>query len=180
MIDIKIIEKFVQGDRVGFDSVYKAYSSGMFSICLRYLRCDDDAKEVLQETFIKIYEARESFDTSRSIGAWIKTITIRTALNYIKKNYKTVLVEDESKFDSFPKMIENESNSDTSMKEKLQKVLNEIPDGYRLVFQLFAIENLTHKEIAEYLGIKEGTSKSQYSKAKSMIKRILENQKAAS
>ncbi len=178
MIGIKIIEKFVQGDRVGFDLVYKAYSSGMYSICLRYLRCDDDAKEVLQETFIKIYEARESFDTSRSIGAWIKTITIRTALNYIKKNYKMVLIEDETQFDAFSNpVVEEESNS---MKDILKKALENLPDGYRVVFQLFAIENLTHKEIADYLGIKEGTSKSQYSKAKSMIKRMIENQKVTS
>ena len=178
MLDNDALSKFIKGDRVGFNAVYEAYSSGMFAICLRYLRCDDDAKEVLQESFIKVYEYRQKFDASKSIGAWIKTITIRTALNYIKKNYKMILIEDETQFDTFSNpVVEEDSNS---MKDILKKALEKLPDGYRVVFQLFAIENLTHKEIADYLGIKEGTSKSQYSKAKSMIKRMIENQKVTS
>ena len=178
MLDNNTLREFIKGDRVGFNAVYEAYSSGMFAICLRYLRCDDDAKEVLQETFIKVYESRRKFDISKSIGAWIKTITIRTALNYIKKNYKTILIEDETQFDliSIP-VVEVDSSS---IKDLLKKSLEKLPEGYRVVFQLFAIENLTHKEIADYLGIKEGTSKSQYSKAKAMIKKMLETKKVAS
>lgn len=175
----KIIQLFIDGNRVGFDSIYEAYSSGMYAICLRYLRCDDDAKDVLQETFIKVYNSRESYDVTKPIGAWIKTITIRTALNYIKKNYKHELVEDERKFDVIqPDPIEEEKSMD--LKSRLAKILAKMPEGYRTVFQLYAVENLTHKEISSYLGISEGTSKSQYSKAKKMIQKLLEPNKIAS
>lgn len=178
MIDQKIICDFVKGKKKAFDSIYNAYASGMYAICLRYLRCEDDAKDVLQESFIKIYNARESFDTTKPIGAWIKTITIRTALNHIKHNYKMVLVEDENVFNQIENPVEHSSSSD--LKTKLKQILNQLPEGYRTVFNLYAVENLTHKEIAEYLGIKEGTSKSQYSKAKRMIKELLEPTRKAS
>ena len=175
----KIIQLFIEGNRVGFDKIYEAYSSGMYSICLRYLRCDDDAQDVLQESFIKIYNSRESFDITKPIGAWIKTITIRTAINYIRKNYKHELVDDERRFEVLqPEHSEVEDTDD--LKNKLTRVLQKLPEGYRIVFQMYAIENLTHKEIASYLGVTEGTSKSQYSKAKKMIQNLLDQKKMAS
>ena len=175
----KIIELFIEGNRVGFDKLYEAYSSGMYAICLRYLRCDDDAQDVLQESFIKVYSARESYDVTKSIGAWIKIITIRTALNYIKKNYKHELVDDERRFDLLqPEEVEVDETD--CLKNKLSRVLEQLPEGYRNVFQMYVIENLTHKEIASYLGITEGTSKSQYSKAKKMIQSLLEPKRMTS
>ena len=175
----KIIQLFIEGNRVGFDKIYEAYSSGMYAICRRYLRCDDDANDVLQESFIKVYNSRDSFDATKSIGAWIKTITIRTAINYIRKNYKHELVSDERRFDIYQQeqSVVDDSND---LKEKLTGVLEKLPEGYRRIFQLYAIENLTHKEIAAYLGVSEGTSKSQYSKAKKMIQKLLETKKIAS
>ena len=175
----KIIQLFIEGNRVGFDKIYEAYSSGMYTICLRYLRCDDDANDVLQESFIKVYNSRESFDATKPIGAWIKTITIRTAINYIRKNYKHELVDDERRFDVI-QPEQSEVDDTGSLKDRLSRILEKLPEGYRRVFQMYAIENLTHKEIASYLGITEGTSKSQYSKAKKMIQKLLETNKMAS
>ena len=175
----KIIQQFIEGNRVGFDKIYEAYSSGMYAICIRYLRCEDDANDVLQEAFIKVYNSRESFDATKPIGAWIKTITIRTAINYIRKNYKHELVDDERRFDIYQQEKNEEDNTD-DLKGKLTRVLEQLPEGYRRVFQLYAIENLTHKEISSYLGVSEGTSKSQYSKAKKMIQKLLELNKMAS
>ena len=175
----KIIQLFIEGNRVGFDKIYEAYSSGMYSICLRYLRCDDDAQDVLQESFIKVYSARETYDVTKPIGAWIKTITIRTAINYIRKNYKDELVDDERRFDVIQPEQPDVEEAD-SLKGRLTSVLEKLPEGYRRVFQMHAIENLTHKEIASYLGVTEGTSKSQYSKAKKMIQKLLETNKMAS
>ena len=177
MLEERHIKAFVKGDRVGFDKIYEAYSSGMFAICLRYVPCDDDAKEVLQESFIKIYNARETFDTSRSIGAWIKTIVIRTALNWLKKQSKTELIGDESKFDVETTEIDTHSSD---LKQKLKIALAQLPEGYRTIFNLYVIDNLTHKEIAEYLNISEGTSKSQYFKAKKMLQKLIQPIKIAS
>lgn len=148
----------------------------MYGICLRYTRCEDDARDVLQEAFIKVFSNQKQYDTQSSIGAWIKAITINTALTYIKKTYKYQLHEDDDVFDSM--VWEDDDTSRTEdMKARLLAVLNKLPDGYRMVFNLFTIDNLTHKEIAGHLGISESTSKTQYFKAKKFIQKILESEK---
>lgn len=176
MINTEVLTGFVRGEKGAFDKIYAAYAPGMFGICLRYTRCEDDAKDVLQESFIKLYQSREKFNVDLSIGAWLKTITIRTALNYIRENYRLHLIDDEMKFDQRVDM-DFEEYDNQALKEKLLLVLQQLPDGYRTVFNLYTIDNLTHKEIAEHLGISEGTSKSQYFKAKKMIQSILETEK---
>ncbi len=179
MIARDVIEAFIEGKKDGFDRIYEAYSPGMFIISLRYTRCKDDAEDVLQETFIKIFNNRDKYDIERPIGAWIKTITIRTALNYIKEHYKFDLKDDESYFDKAIQ-LDSQENPQQDLKNKLIAVLNRLPDGYRTIFNLYTIDNLTHKEIASYLGVSEGTSKSQYSKAKKMIKQLLQTERVAS
>lgn len=178
MIAKEILDAFVAGDKNGFDAIYKSYAPGMFMICLRYSRCKDDAQDMLQEAFIRVFHHREAYDAERPIGPWIKTIVIRCALNYIRENYRVQLSDDESHFEQ---TLEEEAEaSREGLKEKLLDALNQLPDGYRTVFNLFAIDNLTHKEIAGYLGITEGTSKSQYAKARKMLQQLLQPEKAAS
>jgi len=178
VITKEVIQAYVSGEKKGFDTIYESYAPGMFAICMRYTRCKDDAQDVLQEAFIKVYNKRDSFDIERPIGAWIKTIVIRTALNYIKENYKFELKENEFYFDQT--MVEETDSNHQDLKSKLLEVLNKLPDGYRTVFNLYTIDNLTHKEIANYLGVSEGTSKSQYAKAKKMIKGLLQPETIAS
>lgn len=176
MIAKEVLIEFVKGGKEAFDKIYADYAPGMFGICLRYTRCKDDAKDVLQESFIKIYNSRERFDVNLPIGAWIKTITIRTALSFIKENYKMTLIDDELKFDRM--VFEEELEVDTTdLKKRLLLLLQKLPDGYRTVFNLYTLDNLTHKEIAEHLNISEGTSKSQYFKAKKMIQVMLESER---
>jgi RNA polymerase sigma-70 factor (ECF subfamily) len=172
MITSDIVIGFSKGEKAAFDKIYAAFSASMFGVCLRYARCRDDAQDMLQESFIKLYNARESVNPEMPIAPWIKTITIRTALNYIQKNYSIVLVDNELKFDQAIFEVENELDKQALM-DKLLKILQQLPDGYRTVFNLYTIDNLTHKEIAEYLSISEGTSKSQYFKAKKMIHELL-------
>lgn len=172
MITKEIVIGFSKGEKAAFDKIYAAFSASMFGVCLRYARCRDDAQDMLQESFIKLYNSRESINIDMPIAPWLKTITIRTALNYIKKNYSNILVENELKFDKAIMDVEDEVDKQELM-EKLIKILQQLPDGYRTVFNLYTIDNLTHKEIAEYLSISEGTSKSQYFKAKKMIQELL-------
>jgi RNA polymerase sigma factor (sigma-70 family) len=172
MITIDIVIGFSKGEKAAFDKIYAAFSASMFGVCLRYARCRDDAQDMLQESFIKIYNARESVNPELPIAPWIKTITIRTALNYIQKNYSIILIDNELKFDQAIFEVENELDKQALI-DKLLKILQQLPDGYRTVFNLYTIDNLTHKEIAEYLSISEGTSKSQYFKAKKMIHELL-------
>jgi RNA polymerase sigma factor (sigma-70 family) len=172
MITIGIVIGFSKGEKAAFDKIYAAFSASMFGVCLRYARCRDDAQDMLQESFIKLYNARESVNPELPIAPWIKTITIRTALNYIKKNYSIILIDNELKFDQAIFEVEYGLDKQALM-DKLLKILQQLPDGYRTVFNLYTIDNLTHKEIAEYLSISEGTSKSQYFKAKKMIHKLL-------
>lgn len=177
MVDSKVIKDFVSGKRSGFNQLYGALSPSTYAVILRYVRCEDDAKEVLQETFIKVYNHRETYDESKPVGPWVRTIAIRTALNFIRERAKFKLTEDEYYFD---RVTEEEcAPEENNLKERLMSVLEKLPAGYRMVFSLYAIDNLTHKEIAEYLGISIGTSKSQYSKAKRMIQSMLQMDKVA-
>lgn len=176
MITKDIEEQFVKGNRKAFDAVYAAYSAAMFGVCLRYTRCKDDAQDVLQEVFIRVYKNCGQYSLDKPLAAWIKTITINCALTYIKQNYKFVLHEEETYFDEQHEMT-IDSDDQELMRKKLMLILNRLPDGYRTVFNLFVIENLTHKEIAEHLDISENTSKTQFFKAKKMIQQLLEAEK---
>ena len=170
------IEEFIKGNKKAFDGVYQKYSPSMFGICLRYANCRDDAQEILQETFIKIYENREKVNPALPLGPWIKTITIRTAINFLKAQKKLVLTENEDFFEARQELFAPE-NTETDQKAALVKLLTEMPPGYRTVFNLFVLDNLTHKEIAEYLEITEGASKSQLAKAKNWIRITLEKKR---
>lgn len=170
------IEEFIKGNKKAFDRVYEKYAPSMFGICMRYANCRDDAQEILQETFIKVYENREKANPQLTLGPWIKTITIRTAINYLKAQKKMLLQEHEDFFERPQETLipEQETGNDQN---SLLRLLNEMPTGYRTVFNLFVLDNLTHKEIAEYLEITEGSSKSQLAKAKNWMRNNLEKKR---
>ncbi|MDF3029160.1 MAG: polymerase, sigma-24 subunit, subfamily [Fluviicola sp.] len=170
------IEEFIKGNKKAFDWVYEKYAPSMFGICMRYANCRDDAQEILQETFIKVYENRGKMNPQLPLGPWIKTITIRTAINFLKSQKRMVLKENDDFFEA-PQESFVQENEMKDEKSSLLKLLTEMPAGYRMVFNLFVLDNLTHKEIAEYLDITEGASKSQLSKAKSWIKINLEKKR---
>ncbi len=175
MVTEEIKRKFINSDHEAFNTVYANFSSAMFGVCLRYTRCKDDAQEILQEGFIKVFKHCNQYSIDKPLGAWIKVIMINTALTYIKKTYRFQLYDEDHYFDSQIDMdIETEELD--SLKKQLLIILNKLPDGYRTVFNLFAIENLTHKEIANHLGISENTSKTQYFKARKMIQSLLKSE----
>lgn len=118
MITKDIEEQFVKGNRKAFDAVYAAYSAAMFGVCLRYTRCQDDAQDVLQEAFIRVYRNCGQYSLDKPLAAWIKTITINCALTYIKQNYKFVLQEEETYFDEQHEMV-----LDTEEQELIRKKL---------------------------------------------------------
>lgn len=176
MINEEQTVQFQKGDRKAFDAVYAAFSAAMYGVCLRYTRCADDAQDVLQEAFIKIYKSCGQYSLDKPLAAWIKTIMINTSLTYIKRTYKFELHEEDHFFDDIQEVVFEEDET-ANLKQRLLKILNELPDGYRTVFNLYVVDNLTHKEIAEYLNISENTSKTQYFKAKKMIQVLLEKEK---
>lgn len=161
------IKKFIKGNKRIFEKVYNAYAPNMYSHCLRMARNEDDAKDMLQESFIRVYNNRKQFDPNQSLGGWIRKIVINTSLNFIKKNYSIQFERDEVvEMKAEP---EEEENGKIT-KEKLRKALESLPEGYKMIFSLYVIEGLTHPEIAEYLEISVNTSKSQLHKARKMLK----------
>ncbi len=139
---------------------------------MRYTKNEDEAADILQDAFIKIYEKRELFDPQYSIGAWIKRIVMNEAINHYRVNKRFEFIEDESYFEEEEEAIE--VVEETNLGEKLKGVIDSLPPGYQVVFKMYVIENLTHKEIAQYLNVSENTSKTQLSKARKMLKSKLE------
>lgn len=158
-----------------FTDLYQEHSSYLYGLCLRYTKNPLDAEDVLQEGFMKVYNALDKFKGDSNIKTWMQRIMINTAINHyrqkIKIDYKIIDKEDSEIFTN-----DNESALDKMSEDELLEVINQLPDGYRIVFNLYTIEGYKHKEIAEMLGITEGTSKSQLAKAKKTIKQLIETQ----
>lgn len=168
-------QKFIQGNKKAFDEIYTLYSGAMYSVCLRYTKNADEAADILQDAFIKIYEKRQLYNPEYAIGAWIKRIVINEAINHFRVNKRFQLVEDDQFFDGPDEQIEISDNG--RLREALTQVLRELPDGYRTVFNMYVFDNLKHQEIADYLGVSINTSKTQLVKARRMIIKKLEELK---
>lgn len=170
----KLKKKFIQGNKKAFDIIYRDYSAAMYSICLRYTKNTDEAADILQDAFIKVYQKRELFNPEYELGGWIKRIVINEAINHYRSRKKIEFVEEDSYFDS----IESEDiyieETGPDLKKVLTGILEELPDGYRTVFYMYVFDNLKHQEIADYLGVSVNTSKTQLSKARRMIRAKLE------
>ena len=174
MTDEELIEGCLEGNRVAQKTLYDRYSSKMMGVCMRYANNYDDACDVLQEGFIKIFEKLGSYKKHGSFEGWIRRIFVNTALDHIRKtkNLKQML-----EVDSVEYMLPQADGIVSSLAaEDLMKILGEIPVGYRTVFNMYAIEGYSHKEIAKELGISVNTSKSQYSRAKGFLREIVEKQ----
>lgn len=170
-----IIEKCKQGNRQAQFELYQLYSKAMYNICLRMVKNELDAEDILQNSFVDVFTKLHTFQFQASIGAWIKRIVVNNCINFLKRN--RIFFEEleerhaNTETDGFAQ-TENEENKMTV--ERINKALFELPDGYRVVFSLYMLEGYDHKEIAEILGITEATSKSQFSRAKSKLRGLLE------
>lgn len=168
-----LVEACQQGSRQAQFELYKLYSKAMFNVCLRMVKDELDAEDVLQNAFVDVFTKIETFKFESSIGAWVKRIVVNNCINFLKKK--------RMQFESFEErhalLAEDEpdgSHAGLSV-ESIKKALFQLPDGYRVVFSLYLLEGYDHQEIADILGITEATSKSQYSRAKRKIKELLQS-----
>ncbi len=148
------------------------FSSKMFGVCLRYCRNYDDAKDILQDGFIKVFEKIGQFGQRGSFEGWIRRIIINTALERFRRNSHTLTME------KLPDMIDNEEFDEGEVEFSMDELLGyiqKLPERYRMVFNLYVIEEMTHKEVAEIMGITEGTSKSDLSSARAILQNIISN-----
>ncbi|MEN9443994.1 MAG: hypothetical protein RIS47_884 [Bacteroidota bacterium] len=154
-------------------SLYEAYSPVMFGLCLRYASDYTEAEDVLQEAFVKILTKIDKYSGLGSFEGWMKRVVINTAITHFHQSGKHKHHFDITEVqDSSLAPFEFEDLEFTA--EEMMGVVTSLPDGYRMVFNLYAIEGYKHKEIAEMLGIDVSTSKSQYSRARKIIQQRLE------
>ncbi len=141
----------------------------MLSVGLRYLKLQEDAEEVLSNTFIKVFNKLDQFKGDGPLGAWVRRIMVNESLNFLKYKRNLFVEVDEENHGAFShEKLQEDINA-----EHLLKMISELPLGYRTVFNLYAIEGYNHREIGEMLGISENTSKSQLSKARNQLQQKL-------
>jgi RNA polymerase sigma-70 factor (ECF subfamily) len=173
MSDPEIIEGCARHDRRAQQELYSRYSRFLLGICMRYAADRAEAEDILQESFLKIYFNISDFSGTGSFMGWLRKVAVNTAITHYHRNLKyRYHVEIEEFVSAETGVTSFEEDFFTS--DELYKVLNDLPAGYRMVFNLYAVEGYKHKEIAEMLGIDTNTSKSQYSRAKSALREKLE------
>lgn len=168
-----IIEDCKKGDRKAQFELYSLYSKAMYNICLRMVKDALDAEDLLQSSFVDVFTKLHSFKQESSIGAWIKRIVINNCINHLKKR-RLAIEEWQPHFaETISAKEENEDFDLPYNVHSINTAIQQLPDGYRVVFNLYLMEGYDHKEIGQILSISEATSKSQYSRAKKKIKQLL-------
>ncbi len=146
----------------------------MYNLCLRMVKNELDAEDILQNSFIDVFTKLDTFQYQSSIGAWIKRIVINNCINFLKRNR----LRFEELDDRLTNLEVPEQDDQDQLKltvERINRALFELPDGYRVVFSLYMLEGYDHKEIADILNITEATSKSQFSRAKIKLRELIKN-----
>jgi RNA polymerase sigma factor (sigma-70 family) len=169
--DEQLIAGCRKGDRVAQRDLYDKYSRKLFGICLRYCDSREEAEEVLQEGLLKVFQKIDAFKGEGSLESWMKKIMINTALDSYRKN-KSREMETE-----WQDHLNISTEALTELKAKdLLVIIHQLPKGFRTVFNLYAVEGYNHHEIGKMLGISEGTSKSQYARARMHLIKMLEKE----
>jgi len=172
--DDELVRSCIADDAKAQKLLFDRYSRKMMGICMRYAGNRPEAEDMLQEGWIKVFRNLGSFRFEGSVEGWIKRVMVNTCLELLRKNkmqYREVEIETAEEMGSL-----QVNSSDSLTANDLLKMVHSLPSGFRSVFNLYAIEGYTHKEIGKMLTISEGTSKSQYSRARAQLQRMLEKE----
>lgn len=170
--DQQLIAGCLKNDRRVQELLYRKYANEMYSICLAYEPDRDNAKDILQEAFVKVFKSINTYDNKGALKGWIRRIITNTAIDHYRQKEKENSFVDVEKISN----TTHSSSEEFSILES-QDILAQVkrlPEGARVVFNLFALEGYSHKEIAEMLCITEGTSKSQFSRARQLLQEWIE------
>jgi len=170
----EIIELSKEGNPRAQFQLYKLYSKAMFNICVRMSNSREEAEDLLQESFTDAFMKLTSFRYESSFGAWLKRIVINKCINVINKK-KVDLVFPEHPVEPDAGDEEEEYSGIELDVQRIHHAVEKLPDGYRVIFSLYALEGYDHGEISQIMNISESTSKSQYLRAKQKIKELLKN-----
>lgn len=176
MTDEQLVKGCIANDAIAQKKLFDDYSKKMMGVCLRYTNSEDEAQDVVQNGFIKVFEMIHTFKGSGSLEGWIRKIMVNSALD----NYrKTKALKQNIEIENVDYMLQSNIHATESLETKdLLRIIQSLPSGFRTVFNLYAIEGYTHKEIAVQLNISENTSKSQYSRARVYLQKILKPENA--
>ncbi len=177
--DLKqIIDGCAKNDRASQKKMYEYFYRGMMSVCMRYTNNEDEAKDVLQEGFLKIFAGVLNYSHTGSFEGWVKRIMVNTSIDYYRKRQRSKIVNTENDFlfdlDEKAEFLNDNNDEDLLMDPKIvMKEVANLSPAYRTVFNMYVVEGYTHKEIASELGISDGTSKSNLAKAKMNLRKKL-------
>lgn len=170
--DTTLVTACLKGDPRAQKTFFEKFAPKMFAVCLRYMGDSDDAQDTLQDGFVKVFSKLADFKNEGVLEGWIRRIIVNTCLDAIRKNQKTKF--DVSISDVEYQLEYNDTGLQSLELEELMNLVQSMPNGYRVVFNMFAIEGYSHKEIGEKLGINENTSKSQYLRARAFLRERIE------
>ncbi len=176
MNDEQLVKKCLEKDSLAQKQLFDSFSRKMMGVCLRYTKDAEEAQDVLQIGFVKVFEKLHLFNSDGSLEGWIRKVIINTALDQIRKNKK---FENNIDLDLVDYQLpsENENVLGQLSVNDLLKIIQAMPTGFRTVFNMYAIEGYTHQEIADQLNISVNTSKSQYSRARVYLQKIIIEEK---
>ncbi|MFT5511670.1 MAG: RNA polymerase sigma factor (sigma-70 family) [Bacteroidia bacterium] len=175
-----IISACIDNDSRAQKILFENYAPKMLGVCARYCSNMEDAKDALHEGFIKVFQRIEKFKGSSTLETWMTRLMINTAIDNFKKSTKYMHFEDAEKVHEYSNddtsyILNLEDDQEVRMSD-LRKVIAQLPDGYKMVFNLYAVEGYSHNQIAEELNISTGTSKSQLARARTLLKKLVKEQ----
>lgn len=173
----ELIQGCLRRERSAQKHLYDLYSSKMYSICYRYVKNAEQAEDILVTAFMKVFDKISQFKNEGSFEGWIRRIMVNEALTHLRKARTMYLETDLEQAD---RQLNYTHLSDHLEAEDLLTLIQELPAGYRVVFNMYAIDGYSHKEIADHLGISENTSKSQLSRARTYLQKMLAEQQRVS
>jgi RNA polymerase sigma factor (sigma-70 family) len=171
MTEEELISGCTKNSPLAQKELYERFSRKMMALCLRYSDSVEEAEDVLQNGFVSVFAHISSYKGTGSLEGWIRRIMINMSLSNLRKTKKLKM---NVELDSVEFMLTSTSKTSENLDTKeLMKIIQQLPPGFRTVFNLYAIEGYTHKEIGEMLHISEGTSKSQYARAKQHLQKVI-------
>lgn len=169
----RLIKKCLKNEAIAQKQLYELFDGQMLGICYRYTKNMEDAKEVLQMGFIKVFKNLHQYKFKGELGAWIRRVMVNTAINYLKR--KPAYQEELSFADSPLHPVTDETPEIKINTKDLVSLIRQLPTGYQTIFNLYAVEGYSHAEIASLMGISEGTSRSQYARARCLLIKWINN-----
>ena len=177
----ELIKLSIKGNGAAQKQLYDTFAGSMMGVCYRYTKSKEDAEDVLQEGFIKMFNNLKNYDHKGAFGGWVRRIMVNTSINYLKSNarYNRDMVFNEMELVPISKLHSGENIESDLNARQLASLLRQLPTGYQTIFNLHAIEGFSHVEIGKMLGITDSTSRTQFFKARNLLMKWIKETESA-